>query len=200
MHHSGRPVVRQELGGICTFLRLTTTFRVRARAVTHQAPATHHPPTDQPTTHSSTAAVEQYVSTNPQRQHSSTAVSTTADTCGTPRTGWDLHFLTILHFLGESASRHRPSTHQTPRTHRPTHHHSSTIAVEQYVPTNPQRQHSTHYSGTPVVRQELGGICTFLRFSTFRGRARAVPGKGYSCPPLAELRLVGRCVAGETEG
>ena len=31
-------------------------------------------------------------------------------------------------------------------------------------------------------------------------RARAVPGRGFSCPPLAELGLVGRCVAGDTEG
>ena len=56
------------------------------------------------------------------------------------------------------------------------------------------------HNGSTAVRQKLGGICTFLRFSTFRGRARVVPGRGSSCPPLAELGLVGRCVAGDTEG
>ena len=51
------------------------------------------------------------------------------------------------------------------------------------------------------------GFALFLRFSTFRGRARAVPGRGFSCPPLAELGLVGAelglvggCVAADTEG
>ena len=50
-----------------------------------------------------------------------------------------------------------------------------------------------------AVRQELGGICTFLRFSAIRRRARAVPVRGFLCPPLADLGLVGRCVAGDTE-
>ena len=40
----------------------------------------------------------------------------------------------------------------------------------------------------------------FLRFSTFRGRSRAVTGRGFSCPALAELGLVGGCVAADTEG
>ena len=44
------------------------------------------------------------------------------------------------------------------------------------------------------------GFALFVRFSTFRGRARAVPGRGFSCPPLAELGLVGDCVAADTEG
>ena len=47
--------------------------------------------------------------------------------------------------------RARAVTHQAITTHPPTHHHSSTSAVEQYVPTNPQRQRSTHHSGTLVV-------------------------------------------------
>ena len=44
------------------------------------------------------------------------------------------------------------------------------------------------------------GFALFLRFSTFRDRARAVPGRGFSCPPLAELGLAGGCVAADTEG
>ena len=75
-----------------------------------------------------------------------------------------------------------------PPTQRPT-HHSSTTSVEQYVLTNPQRTAaqqygSTHHNGTPGTPGP-GVICTFLRFSAFRGRARAVPGSALSCdaPP-----------------
>ena len=69
-----------------------------------------------------------------------------------------------------------------PPTQRPT-HHSSTTSVEQYVLTNPQRTAaqqygSTHHNGTPGTPGP-GVICTFLRFSAFRGRARAVPGEDF---------------------
>ena len=81
-----------------------------------------------------------------------------------------------------SPNQHPPSTRHPP-THYPTHHHSRISTVEQSVPTNPQRQHSsTDHSGSPAVRQELGGICSCLRLSNFRGRARAMPGRGFSFP------------------
>ena len=74
------------------------------RDASRYPPSTHLPPTDQPTitvvngsgavrTDQSTTAAQQYA---PQRY-----------TCGTPGAGWDLHFLTILHLPGESASRPR---------------------------------------------------------------------------------------------
>ena len=44
------------------------------------------------------------------------------------------------------------------------------------------------------------GFALFLRISTFRGRARAVPRRGFPYPPLVELGLVGNCVAADTEG
>ena len=40
----------------------------------------------------------------------------------------------------------------------------------------------------------------YLRFSAFRERARAVPGRVFPRPPLAELGTVGRYVAGGAEG
>ena len=49
-------------------------------------------------------------------------------------------------------------------------------------------------SGTPVVlwyARSWVGFALFLRFSTFRGRSLAVPGRDFSCPALAELGLVG---------
>ena len=98
-----------------------------------------------------------------------------------------------------------PPTNNPPPTHLPTnpplqqYNSTGTVRTHQFT-TVAQHYGSTHHSGTPVVRQELGGICAFLRFSTLRRRARAVPGRGVSCPPLAELGLVGRCVAGDTEG
>ena len=115
-------------------------------------------------------------------------------------------FITPRHLV----DRERAATHQAPTTHPPTYrppnHHSSTTAVEQHVPTNPIRQHTVairQCSGTPVVlwyARSWLGFALFLRFSTFRGRARAVPGRGFSCPPLAALGLVGGCVAADTEG
>ena len=67
-----------------------------------------------------------------------------------------------------------------------------------------QQQWSSTYrpipNGSTAVRAELGGVCTVIRFSTFRERARAVSGRDISRPLLAELGLVGRCVAGDTEG
>ena len=72
------------------------------------------------------------------------------------------------------------------------------------TPTEVQHQWSSPYqpirNGGTAVRQVLGGICTLLRLSTFRGRARVVPGRGFVCPPLAELGLFGRRVAEDTEG
>ena len=122
-HHSGTPVVRQELGGLCTYLQLST-FRGKARAVTHQAPTTHHPPTKHPppTTHPPT-------NPPPQQYNTSGAVRTDQST------------------------------------------------------TAAQQCDSTHNSGTPVVRLELGGICTSVRLSTFRGRARAVTQAPTTHPP-----------------
>ena len=127
----------------------------------HHPPTTHHPPTKPlPQQYNSSGAVRSDQSTTAAQQYGSThhSIGTSGEA------GWDFHFLTILHLPGQSASRHPPSTHHPPPTHRPTHHHSSSTAVEQYVPTNPQRQHNTHHSGTPVVRQELGGI--YLHFLT----------------------------------
>ena len=93
-----------------------------------------------------------------------------------------------------------PTKHPPPTTHPPTNppprQYNSSGAVRTDQSTTPA-QH--------VLRQDarswvLGGICTFLRFSTFRGRAPAVPWRGFSWPPLAELGLFGRCVAVATEG
>ena len=107
-------------------------------------------------TEMSTTAVEQYVRTNPQRQHSSTAVRTTAVHLWYARSS--VGFALTYNYPPSGGKRepsptkhpppttHPPSTHHPPPTHRPTHHHSSTTAVEQYVPTNPQRQHSTYYA------------------------------------------------------
>ena len=88
------------VGFICTSLRCST-FRGRARAVTHQAPTTHPPTNPPPQQYNSNGAVRTDQSTTtaqygPQRY-----------TRNTPGAGWDLHFLTILHLPGESASRPR---------------------------------------------------------------------------------------------
>ena len=107
--------------------------------------------------------------------------------------------------------RERAATHQAPTTDPSTtppsqQYNSSTIAVEQHVPTNRQRQNRVairQCSGTPVVlwyAKSWVGFALFSRFSTFRGRARAFSGKGFSCPPLAELGLVSGWVAADTEG
>ena len=56
------------------------------------------------------------------------------------------------------------------------------------------------YNSSGALRQELGDICIFLRFSTtFRRGARTVPGRAFLYPLLAKLGLVGGCVAGDTE-
>ena len=71
----------------------------------------------------------------------------------------EFRFFTTVRHLGERASRHPPSTHHPPPTHRPT-RHSSTTAVQQYVPTNPQRQHSRAAARTTavhLVREERDG-------------------------------------------
>ena len=73
----------------------------------------------------------------------------------------------------------------------------STTAVQQQYNSSTYRP---IHNGSTAVPQELGGICAFLRFSTFRGTAGAVPRRDFSCPPLAELGLLGRWVAGDTEG
>ena len=181
----------------------------QAHKHTHELYHTFYPSTCTPTTHPSstnqattTVVQQQWSSTyrpiynGSTEQYGSTRHSGTPVVRGTPGAWWDLRFLTIFHLPGESASRRPPSTHHPPPTRRPTHHHSSTTAGEHYVSTNAQRQHSTYYTRSWV----LGGICTIFRFSTFRGEAPAVPGRGFSCPPLAELGLVGRCVAVATEG
>ena len=131
--------------------------------------------------HSSITAVAQYVPTNPQRQHSSRR----------QELGGICTFLRFSTFRGK-ARQHSSTAEGKQQQQQQRHYHSSITAVAQYVPTNPQRQHSSR-------RQGLGGICTFLRFSTLRGRARAVPGRGFSCPPLTELGVVGRSVVGNTE-
>ena len=60
--------------------------------------------------------------------------------------GTKTHPRTIPHVLTTHVHPHHPSP-----THRPTHYHSSTTAVDQYVPTNPQRQHSNTAVRTTAV-------------------------------------------------
>ena len=120
-HHSGTPAVRLKLGGI--YLHFLTILHLPGESASRHPPSTHHSPrTHRPIHHhSSTTAVEQDVPTNPQRQH--TAVWHYAPqryTCGKPGAGWDLHFLTILHLPGKSASRHPSTHHPPPTTHPPT--------------------------------------------------------------------------------
>ena len=75
----------------------------RGSSLSYDPPPTTHPPTN--ASHSSTTKVKQYVPTNPQRQNSSTAARTKEGyNCNTPRAWWHLHFLTILHLPGDSAS------------------------------------------------------------------------------------------------
>ena len=81
--------------------------------------------------------------------------------------------------------------HHAPPTHRPI-HHSSATAVEQCVPTNPQRQHSNsavRITAVHLVRQELGGISTF---SAFPGSDRRVAKRGFSRIPPANRSLYRR--------
>ena len=166
---------------------------------THVHP--HHPPTTHRPSYyrRNTTAVEQEVPSNPQRQHTSTAVRTTAVHLWYAR-GWVGFICTSLR-CSTFRGRARAVTHQAPTTHPPTnpsrqqYNGSGAVRIDQST-TAAQQHGSTHHSGTPVVRLELRGICTSLRFSTFRGRARAVPGRGFSRPPLADLGLVGRCIAG----
>ena len=73
-----------------------------------EPPPTKHPP---PTTHPpTTPPPQQYNSSGAVRTDQSTTAAQYAPqryTCGTPGAGWDLHFFTILHLPGESASRPR---------------------------------------------------------------------------------------------
>ena len=162
----------------------------------------HHPPiTHRPSHyHSSTTAVEQYVPTNLQRQHSSTTIRTTAVHLWYTRS-WVGFALSYDSPPSGGEREPSPTKHPPLTTHPPTnpsrqqYNGSGAVRIDQST-TAAQQHGSTHHSGTPVVRLELRGICTFLRFSTFRGRARAVPGRGFSRPPLADLGLVGRCIAG----
>ena len=64
-----------------------------------------------------------------------------------------------------------PPTKHPPTTHRPTHHHSSTAALEQYVLTNPQRQHSSTAVRTTAVH--LWYARTWVGFFSL----------SYDCPP-----------------
>ena len=57
------------------------------------------------------------------------------------------------------------------------------------------------YTCGPVVRQELGGICTFSTILYLPGKSASRPRERlFMPPPLAELGLVGGCVAADTEG
>ena len=103
-----------------------------------------------------------------------------------------------------------PSTHHPLPTHQPT-DLSSTTAVQQYVPTNPQRQHSSAAAVQQQAAQQYLWYLwyarswvrssTLLRLSACPGREPTVPGTtDFSRFPLAELGTFGCCVAGDIEG
>ena len=258
-----------------------TGTKTHTRSIPHVLP-THVRPHHSPTTHrpshyhSSTTTVGQYVPTNPQRQHSTTAINTTAVhlwyarrrswvgfalSCDSPPSGGERE---------PSPTKHPPPTTNPPTNPPPQKYNSSgavrtdqsttaarsntavrTTAVHLWYarrrswvgfalscdspPSGGEREPSptkhpppiTHqltnpppqqYNSSGALRTDLsttaaqyapqrytcgtpgaGWDLHFLRFSTLRRIARAVPGRGFSCPPLAELGLVGRCVAGDTE-
>ena len=75
--------------------------------------------------------------------------------------------------------RARVVTQEAPTTHPltnppPKQYNSSGAERTDQSTTAAQQYGSTHHGGTPEVRQKLRRICTFLRFSNFRGRARVV--------------------------
>ena len=94
-----------------------------------------------------------------------------------------------------SVEEREPSpTKHPPATHHPTDQATTTAVQQQWSSTyGPIHNGSTvvttavhlWYVASSGLRggAKLGGICIFLRFSTFRGRARAVPaGKAFHAP------------------
>ena len=113
--------------------------------------------------------------------------------------------------------RERAATHQAPTTTHPSatppsqQFNSSTTAVEQHIPTNPQRQHTVantavqRYTCGPVVRQELCGICTFFTILYLSGKNASRPREKLFMPPrlrswdstaVASPRTPRACVGG----
>ena len=87
--------------------------------------------------------------------------------------------------------------------------HPTTTAVQQQynisgAARTEQSITAAYSSNTAVQRGHLWSCGTpgagWGFFLTFRGRSRAVPGRGFSCPALGELGLVGGCIAADTEG
>ena len=144
-----------------------TKYTTRSNHPRAPPPPTHHPPTKPH--HSSTTAVEQYVPTNPQRHHSSTAVRTTAVHLWYARSwvGFSCNSLRFSTFRGRARAvthQHPPSTTYPPTNPPPPQYNSSGVIRTDQFTAAAQQYGSTHHSGTPVVRQELGGI--YLHFVT----------------------------------
>ena len=144
------------------------------------------------------AATDVYAGDRPTRNWRTTAVAFTATVIRqeqehTQRWHWQGQVITTesdFIFLETKAVVTTTSSRSSSSSGRG----GTTIAV-------PQQWSSTYrpiHNGSTTVRQELGGFYTLLRFSTFQGRPRDVPGRSFSCRPLAELEVVGRCAAGDT--
>ena len=114
-----------------TILHLTGESASRHLPSTHHSPPTHPPTNPPPQQYNNSGAVRIDQSTTAAQQYDSMHHSGAPVGLQEPGAGWDLHFPTILHLPGESASRRPPSIQHPSPTHWPTHHHSSTTTVEQ---------------------------------------------------------------------
>ena len=154
---------------------------------TKNSPPTTHPPTNPPPQqYNSSGAVRTDQSTTTAQHYGSTHHS------GTPVIRQELGgiYFALSYDSPPSGGEREPSPTDQPTTHHPPTDQPTTTAVQQWSSTyqpihdgSTQQYGSTHHSGTPVVRQELRGIYTFLRFSTSRGRARAVTQAPTTHPP-----------------
>ena len=142
-----------------------TPTNYTTRSTHPRAPPTTHPlPTDQATT-----AVQQCISMYggiPVREEHLVG-SGVLRTRSTVRNAGEVRCFTTLPAISWIASELPPTNHPPRTTHPPTNpppqRYTSSGAVRTEQPTTAAQQYSsTHHSGTPVVRQEPDGICTFL--------------------------------------
>ena len=105
-------------------------------------------------------------------------------------------FITPRHLV----DRERAATHQAPTTHYPHIDHPTITAVQQQYNSSgaarTDRSIMAAYSGNtavprytcgPVVRQELGGVCTFFSIPYLSRKSASRPRERLSMPPAREV-------------
>ena len=150
------------------------------------ATTTHTPPIDQPTTAQQCSST--YGSTPVCEEHliASRVLRSRSPARNAGR------FVILRPPAMSGIASEPPLTKHPPPTHRPT-HHSSTTAVQQYVPTNPQQAAQqcsrTHHSSTPAGtrRAGWGGDFHFLTILRLPGESASRPRERLFTPPARRV-------------